>query len=79
VVVDNLNVPSVATLPAETDTPLVIDANAALTFPNTLKGFQPVPWRRPQFLQRLSSIDHQQLATSNSLNLRKAPGVSVAK
>ncbi len=42
VVVYNLNIVGSVISPFETDTPLVIYANAVLAFPVTLQSFQPV-------------------------------------
>jgi hypothetical protein len=42
VVVDDFNVVGVAVNPAETDAPLIVDADAVLAFALALQGFQPI-------------------------------------
>jgi hypothetical protein len=45
VVVHNLNVESIPVTPQETDTPLVVDADAVLAFSVALQRFQMIAWR----------------------------------
>jgi hypothetical protein len=59
---------SALTLPAETDTPSIIDADAVLSGTIANKLLEPVSWRGPQIIQGLSRIQEQQLPQSSSLN-----------
>jgi hypothetical protein len=52
VVIDNLHVIDAITLPSETDAPSIANADAMQSGPITFKGFQPVSWRRIQFIER---------------------------
>lgn len=44
VIVNDLDVVSIAIAPTEAQPPLVIDANAVLTLTVSLQGFEPIPW-----------------------------------
>src|SRR5258706_11441422 len=48
--------------PAETDAPLIVDANAVKPGPITLKGLQPVTRRSIQFFESGDRIDLNQFA-----------------
>jgi hypothetical protein len=50
VVVHDFNIKSISIQPAKADPPLVIDANAVLTFPVSMQDFQAVSGRRTQKL-----------------------------
>jgi hypothetical protein len=62
VVVDDLDMESVAGLETKADTPLVIDADAVLAGPIAREFFQPVARRHAQVIQRFRPIQYRQLA-----------------
>lgn len=74
VVVHNLHVVSVASLPAEADSPLVGDANAVLLRSLPRQPLEPVPRRNPEIFQYLCGIEEQQLPVPSSLHIgRQSP------
>jgi len=62
VVVNDLNVPRIATLPSETDPPLVVDPNAVLARAVTVQPFQAVARRYTEVVQLHRSIQHPELS-----------------
>jgi hypothetical protein len=56
VVVCHLDVIGIAIFPAETDAPLVVDANAPLTLAGSLKLIQAVRWRHAQEVEGFRRI-----------------------
>lgn len=50
-VVGDYNVACVAIVPAKTDTPLIVDADAVLMFSVATEGFQMITWRNSQGFQ----------------------------
>ena len=63
-IVHDLDIPSVAVLEAEADTPLVIDPNAVCSPSFSLQGFQVVSRRGLEVLQDLCAVQIVQLADS---------------
>lgn len=60
--------------PAETNPPLVVDANAVLSSPSAFQRFQPVARRHRHIRQLCRRIQLQQLAPRGPLNVgRQAP------
>ncbi len=55
--------------PFKADTPLVVDANAMLTFPLPYQFFQAIGRRNAQVLEREGSVQHTQLSQGNLLNI----------
>jgi hypothetical protein len=51
VIVDNLDIVSIAVVPTKTEPPLIIDANAVLTLSIGGQWLQPVPGRACQVSQ----------------------------
>jgi hypothetical protein len=51
--------------PPETQSPLVIDADAQLSRSVPLQSFQPIPWRKPQVLKSFRSLEDRQLFQSS--------------
>jgi hypothetical protein len=60
-VVDDLDVMGISVLPAEADTPLIIDADAVLSGSVATQRFQPVVRRDAQILEVLGIVQHAQL------------------
>jgi hypothetical protein len=60
VIIDNFHIVDPITLPSETDSPLIADANAMQPGPITPKSLQPVPRRYTQFIERGDRIDLDQ-------------------
>ena len=58
--------------PDETNTPLIIDANAVLAFVVAAKWFEPIAWRYHQILQDACSVQHGQLSHRNRFDLNEA-------
>jgi hypothetical protein len=59
VIVDDLDVVRVSTLPTKTDSPLVIDSNAVLSLATTHELFKPIRWRDPEIIERSHGIQDQ--------------------
>ena len=88
-VVDDLDVMSVASSPTEADSELVVDADAVLADTITDELLEAVGWRDPEIGESGGSIEHDKLAqgnalktrrkTTNSLALEQAFGVVVAE
>ena len=68
-VVDNLNVHGIAINPLETDSPLIIDANAILSRPVAPKLLQMIGRRHAKVVQPDGIIDHPQLAQRSLLDV----------
>ncbi len=67
-VIDNLDVVSIATFPAKTDPPLVVDANAMLPYSITCQLLEAVARRHAEVIERGSRVDLGKLAQRDSLN-----------
>jgi hypothetical protein len=52
VIVGNLNLKGIAVAPGETDPPLIVDADAVLSFAAPFQLFQPVSERHAKILKR---------------------------
>src|SRR3990172_4207303 len=70
VVVADLDVMGVSVLPAEADSPLVVDPNAVLADAVPGEALQAVPWRHAELVQSLGGVHEQQLAVRSSLHVR---------
>ncbi len=71
-VVCNFNIDEIVPFHTKTDTILIVDTNAVLSFPVAPKGFQMIRRRDAQVLQIPSIVDHNQLPQGDPLNgLRK--------
>jgi hypothetical protein len=66
-VVHGIDLKGVPVLPAKADSPLVVDADAPLTFPVASQFLQSVAWRCSQVGDACRSIKHPKLTESNSL------------
>jgi len=67
-IVGDFHLKSVAVLPAETDSPLLIYTNTARTFPITAKPLKAIARRYAQVVERGRRIQHEQLSQRRPLN-----------
>jgi len=70
-IVDDLNVIRVAVLPAEADTPLVIDADAMLSDSVTPKLLETVTRGNTKILEGFGSVDGDELPQHRPLEVRR--------
>ena len=68
-VVNNFYVIGTVARPDETDSPLIIHANAALVFPVSLKLFEAVAGRRSQIIKRRCRIEDHEFPQRGTLNV----------
>jgi len=66
VVIHDLHIGGVSRIPLETHTPLIAYANAVLTAAISRELLQPIARRRPQILDRIGSIQEEQLLESGA-------------
>jgi hypothetical protein len=78
-IVNDLNVISVAVSPKEAYTPLIIDADAALTLAVALQCFQTIPWRNHQIMQGAGTMEVKQLSTRYSFEGPKTRHVPISE
>lgn len=64
-VIYDLDVKSIAVLEAKAYAPLIVDANAPLSFAVTAQGFQPIARRGAEVFECVGVIQHLQLALGN--------------
>lgn len=69
VVVDDLDIVSVAVNPHETDAPLIIDPDAVLVPPISTEPLKPVPRWVPQIADSMSIVQHAELSQRDVLNV----------
>lgn len=75
-VVGDFNVVSIPVLPAEANSPLLVDPDAVLSFPVAVKLFQTVSGRDTQVIQSERCVELIQLHNGPAEKLRrKFPGV----
>jgi hypothetical protein len=79
VVVDNLNIKSIAILEAKAQAPLVIDANAPLTSAASTQTLQPVARQNAKILEGVCVIQHLQLTFRNTGNRLESVGALALK
>ncbi len=72
-IVHNLNVLGVATVPTEADSPLIVDAYTHLADPVAFESLQSIPRRVPQVIQCRRGIKLTQLTQRPVLNLARKP------
>ena len=68
-VIYNLNGKGIPVFPFKNNAPLIIDSDAILAFPISLKRLQPIPGRLLQVLKSMGIGDHSQFAAGGCLNL----------
>jgi len=79
-IVDDLNVMSIAGTPMEANPPLIVDPDAMLASAGALQFLQPVARRNAQKVERCRSIDLQQLSMRNPLDVGwKTPAMLAPK
>jgi hypothetical protein len=78
-VIDDLNIKSIAILEAKAQAPLVIDANTPLTFAASAQSLQPVARRNAKVLECIRVIEHLQLAFRNDGNRPEPAGALALK
>jgi hypothetical protein len=61
-VADDRNVPGLPLSPLEAQTPLIVDADAALTIPMAAQGLKSISGRHAQIVERSGAVQHRQLA-----------------
>jgi len=71
VVINNLDLVSIAILPDEADAPLVVYANAVPPASTAPQGFQTIGGWRPQVTQPFRLIQSDQFSQGRSLNIRR--------
>jgi hypothetical protein len=75
VIIDDLDLVSVAIEPFETDTPLVVDPDAVLA---GSIGLQPVPGWKPEVDKTLGVVQHPQFPACHILNIAGQPADGLA-
>lgn len=78
-VIDDFDIGRIAVLPAETDSPLIIDSNTVLTVPISSEFFQSISRWDPQISKCIRRIQDQKLSQSQTLNSAESLGVSALK
>ena len=78
-VIDDFDLGRIAVLPAETDSPLIIDANTILTMPISRESFQSISRWDPQIGKCIRRIQDQKLSQSDALNSTESLGISALK
>ncbi len=61
-IINNLHVVDVTFYPTETNTPLVVDADAVLPLTIALQRLQVIAWRNPQIVEHSGAMEVEQLA-----------------
>jgi len=69
VVVRDLHIVGIRTLPAKADAPLIVDPNAVLPLPATNELLKAIPRRRPQVIQHVRSVKNEEFPESCPLDL----------
>jgi hypothetical protein len=69
VIVDDFDVSGPRSRPGKADSPLIIDSDAVLPHPFAPESLQSIPRGYPQIVERLRSIDDQQLTIRPSLQI----------
>ena len=73
-IVHDFDIPGICTVPAETDAPLIVDANAPLALSVPMQLLQPIPWRDAESFDLCSSGKHIKLAQRYS-GYRRIPSI----
>jgi len=69
VIVHDLDVPCFTLTPSEAYPPSLVDADAVLTAPIAVQGFEVVTRWNPQIVQLRGRVDRKKLGSSAALNL----------
>jgi hypothetical protein len=78
-VIDDLNIKSIAVFETKAQTPLVVDANAPLAFAAPAQSFQPVAGRNPKVLECIRVVQHLQFAFRDDGNRLESAGAFALK
>jgi hypothetical protein len=73
VVINDLNIQSIAVFPNEAYSPLIVDSNTVLSRSITLQFLEPVRWRNPQRIQATGRRENFELSRSQTLNMPRQP------
>jgi hypothetical protein len=68
-IIDDFDRMRVLTMPAKTNAPLVIYANAVLSVPTTLERFEAIAGRQAHDLEPIGGIELKKLTSGNPLNV----------
>jgi hypothetical protein len=69
VVVHDFNFPCCTVAPLEADPPLIVNADAMLTTPVTVQGFEVIAWRDPKIINFLCRVDRKKFGSRTALDL----------
>ena len=72
-VIDNLNISSLARFPAKDDAPLIINSDTVLSLPVSGKLFQPVSWRYSKVFNQIRTIEKIKFPPGQFLKLQGKP------
>jgi hypothetical protein len=72
VIIDDLNLTSVAPAPYKAEPPPIVDPDAVLASAAAMQFLQAIAGRNSQVLQRLRVVQHRELATRGVLDTPKA-------
>lgn len=76
-VVNDFDIKRMTILPSKAQPPLIVDADAVLARTVPAKGFEAVPGRNAQIIERRRGGQHRQFPASGSLNGTKPPHESI--
>jgi len=87
-IIHDLDFKGVPLAPRKANPPLVIDADAVLTFPIAFEAFQAISWQRRERPEIRRGVEHVEfpkslaldgLETANGYSMEEAPGVSASE
>jgi hypothetical protein len=70
-IIHNLNVVGIPVMPNKADAPLIVDADAVLSFPVLVEGFQAISWWRRQVAQLSGNVQLPKFSLRHSLESTK--------
>ncbi len=70
-VIDNFDIPGVAVLPFEADSPLIIDSDAVLAFPVILQLLEAIAWRDSEVVEADGSVDLEKFSEGHPVDFRR--------
>jgi hypothetical protein len=68
-IIGDFNLQGAVFVPLETDTPLIVDANAVLPLPVTAQRFKPVCGRDAEIINRGGMVQHDKFSFRNPLDI----------
>jgi len=71
VVIDDFDIVSVAALPLEADSPLIIDSDAVLPFPVVLQLFEAIARRDSEVIETDGSVDLKEFSQGHPVDFRR--------